>query len=68
MIQAMESWEDIFSIFSRADEVIKALELDDDPEVTMARGHYARAEVAWAKYDYDTTKENLEKILETIQE
>ena len=63
MIECMENWEEILVMVFQADRVIKELEQEDNDEINMTRGQYDIARLAWAKYDYNTTRTYLRKIL-----
>jgi hypothetical protein len=63
MIESMENWGEIIAMFSQAGATIKVIEQNADRAAIVAKGQYSIAESAWKKYDYNTTKTYLEKIL-----
>jgi len=65
MVDAMEPWNEIITMFPEAEEAINSMEREGNTrEALMAKGDYSRAETAWAKYEYDTTKNYLQKIID----
>ena len=66
---AIENWDEVMVLFSKADEAIATLEKEGRTrDATIAKTDYSRAEKYWIECDYEMTCSNLQKIVVRVQE
>jgi hypothetical protein len=69
IVHLMEHHDEVIAMFSEVNEAITTLEREGrDREAAMSRGDYSRAEKAWAELDYESTCDNLQKVVARVSE
>jgi hypothetical protein len=64
-----ENWEEIPCMFAQASDCIETLKQEGtDQEVWVSNYDYTKAVDAWAQYDYGTTRQRLQRIIDRVPE